>query len=218
MVQTVKKIMLKVRQSSTDPDLSLLCLRTTPIDNNLPSPAKLLYSWQLRSDLPLLSSHTPQDTAVHKNLQAHQRTQEKYHDRSTCDLPPLHTGQHVHLTETNGTWTPATLVEKKPELRSYTVRTPNGGLCCRNCRQLRDLTAPPKHITWADQASPSINRTSSPDQQQQINMPAITTAPLPKADSFTPNGQTSYKPAPVQTPLRCSSIHTKLPQRLIESM
>ena len=38
MVQTVKKTMLKARQSSTDPDLSLLCLRTTPIDNNHPPP------------------------------------------------------------------------------------------------------------------------------------------------------------------------------------
>ena len=83
MVQTVKKTMLKARQSSTDPDLSLLCLHTTPIDNNLPSPAELLYSRQLRSNLPLLSSHTPQDTAVHKNLHAHQRTQKKYHDQSS---------------------------------------------------------------------------------------------------------------------------------------
>ena len=218
MVQTVKKTMLKARQSSTDPDLSLLCLRTTPIDNNLPSPAELLYSRQLRSNLPLLSSHTPQDTAVHKNLQARQRTQKKYHDRSARDLPPLHTGQHVRLQEANGTWTPANVVEKRPEPRSYTVRTPNGGLYRRNRRQLRDLTAPPKHITWADQTSPDINHTSSPNQQQQINMPATTTAPPPKADSFTPNGQTSDKPAPAQTPLRCSSRHTKPPQRLIESM
>ena len=218
MVQTVKETMPKARQSSTDPDLSLLCLRTTPIENNLPSPAELLYSRQLRSSLPLLSSHTPQDTAVHKNLQARQRTQKKYHDRSARDLPPVHTGQHVRLQEANGTWTPATVVEKRPEPRSYTVRTPNGGLYRRNRLQLRDFTAPPKHITWADQTRPDINRTSSPDQQQQINMPATTTAPPPKADSFTPNGQTSDKPAPAQTRLRCSSRHTKPPQRLIESM
>ena len=183
-----------------------------------PLPCQLLYSRQLRSNLPLLSSHTPQDTAVHKNLQARQRTQKKYHDRSARDLPPLHTGQHVRLQEANGTWTPATVVKKRPEPRSYTVRTPNGGLYRRNRRQLRDFTAPPKHITWADQTSPDTNRTSSPDQQQQINMPATTTAPPPKADSFTPSGQTSDKPAPAQTPLRCSSRHTKPPQRLIESM
>ena len=124
MVQTVKKTMLKARQSSTDPDLSLLCLRTTPIDNNLPSPAELLYFRQLRSNLPLLSSHTPQDTAVHKNLQARQRTQKKYYDRSARDLPPLHTGQHVRLQEANGTWTPATVVEKRPEPRSMIMFMP----------------------------------------------------------------------------------------------
>ena len=140
------------------------------------------------------------------------------HDRSARDLPPLHTGQHVRLQEANGTWTPATVVENRPEPRSYTVHTPNGGLYRRNRRQLQDFTAPPKHITWADQTSPDTNRTSSPDQQQQINMPATTTAPPPKADSFTPSGQTSDNPAPAQTPLRCSSRHTKPPQRLIESM
>ena len=80
MVQTVKKTMLKARQSDTDPDLSLLCLRTTPIDNNLSSPAELLYSCQLRSNLPVLSF---QAKAVHKNLQAHQQTQKKYHDQTT---------------------------------------------------------------------------------------------------------------------------------------
>ena len=183
-----------------------------------PPPAKLLYSRQLRSNLPLLSSHTPQATAtLHKNLQARQWMQKKYHDQSACDLPPLHTSQHVHLQEANGTWTPATVVEKMPKPHSYTVCTLNGGLYHRNRRQLRDLTAPPKHITWADQTSPDINRTSSPNQQQQINMPA-TTAPPPKADSFTSNGQTSDKPVRAQTSLRCSSRHTKPPQRLIESM
>ena len=80
VVQTVKKTMLKARQSDTDPDLSLLCLRTTPIDNNLSSPAELLYSCQLRSNLPVLSF---QAKAVHKNLQAHQQTQKKYHDQTT---------------------------------------------------------------------------------------------------------------------------------------
>ena len=113
-----------------------------------PPPAKLLYSWQLRSNLPLLSSLTPQATAtLHKNLQARQWMQKKYHDQSARDLPPLHTSQHVHLQEANGTWTPATVVEKRPKLHSYTVRTLNGSLYHRNRRQLWDLTAPPKHIT-----------------------------------------------------------------------
>ena len=68
MVQTIKKTMLKARQSGADPDLSPLCLRTNPIDNNLPFPAELLCSRQLRSNVSLLSSHTPQDKAVHQNL------------------------------------------------------------------------------------------------------------------------------------------------------
>ena len=70
----------------------------------------------------------------------------------------------------------------------------------------------------ADTRSNIININHWCGQQQQINMPATTTASPPKADSFTPNGQTSDKPAPAQTALRCSSRHAKPPQRLIENM
>ena len=128
MVQTIKKTMLKARQSDTDPDLSLLCPRTNPIDNNLPSPAELLCSRQLRSNVSLLSSHTPKDKAVQQNLQVRQQRRKKYLDRSARDLSPLHTSQRIHLQKANGTWTPATVVEKKSEPPSHTVRTPNCGL------------------------------------------------------------------------------------------
>ena len=60
MVQTVKKTMLKARQSSTDPDLSLLCLRTTPIDKQPPLPCRtpILPAAQIQPPSPLLP-HTP---------------------------------------------------------------------------------------------------------------------------------------------------------------
>ena len=41
-IQTVKHVMKKARQNGQDLDLTLLCLRTTPIDSKLPSPTELL--------------------------------------------------------------------------------------------------------------------------------------------------------------------------------
>ena len=41
-VQTVKKLFTKAKESGGDPHLAMLCLRTTPIYHNLPSPCELL--------------------------------------------------------------------------------------------------------------------------------------------------------------------------------
>ena len=64
MVQTVKKTMLKARQSSTDPDLSLLCLRTPPPppphrqQPPLPCRTPILPAAQIQPPSPLFP-HTP---------------------------------------------------------------------------------------------------------------------------------------------------------------
>lgn len=51
-VKIVKKTFQKAKKSNTDPNIALLCLRSTPIDGQLPSPAELLFGRQVRDDLP----------------------------------------------------------------------------------------------------------------------------------------------------------------------
>ena len=51
-VQTIKKTILKCRETKEDIDLALLALRTTPLSSNIPSPAELLNSRMLKSTLP----------------------------------------------------------------------------------------------------------------------------------------------------------------------
>ena len=41
-IQTIKRDLIKAKQTGKDPNLAMLCLRTTPINRNLPSPAELL--------------------------------------------------------------------------------------------------------------------------------------------------------------------------------
>ena len=51
-VQTVKKMILKCRETKEDIDLALLALRTTPLSSNIPSPAELLNGRVFKSTLP----------------------------------------------------------------------------------------------------------------------------------------------------------------------
>ena len=60
-IQTVKHVMKKSRQSGQDLDLALLCLRTTPIDSKLPSPAELLNGRKAQSTLLTKIVDTHQD-------------------------------------------------------------------------------------------------------------------------------------------------------------
>jgi len=51
-VQTVKNLLLKAEASGQDPYLALLTNRSTPVDNNLPSPAQRLNHRDHRTQLP----------------------------------------------------------------------------------------------------------------------------------------------------------------------
>ena len=51
-VRTVKDTLTKAHQSGQDPDMALLCYRSTPINSKLPSPAGLMNSRRYRTLLP----------------------------------------------------------------------------------------------------------------------------------------------------------------------
>jgi len=51
-VKSVKAALLKAKNSHRDPDMALLCLRTTPMDHKLPSPAELLLGRAIQDNLP----------------------------------------------------------------------------------------------------------------------------------------------------------------------
>ena len=51
-VGIVKDTLKKAKQSGIDPQLAMLCLRSTPIDVRTPSPAELLYGRKIHYNLP----------------------------------------------------------------------------------------------------------------------------------------------------------------------
>ena len=56
-VQTVMSALRKAKADGLDPELALLCLRSTPIDNKLPSPAEMLYTRKIQENLPVKVSN-----------------------------------------------------------------------------------------------------------------------------------------------------------------
>ena len=61
-----------------------------------------------------------------------------YHDRSATDLSPLTAGQPVRIQDqATKKWHPGTVNYKRPEPRSYEVKTQSGSVLRRNKSHLR---------------------------------------------------------------------------------
>ncbi|GFO18962.1 Pol polyprotein [Plakobranchus ocellatus] len=120
MVQTAKKLLVKSKEE--DPHIALLNYRTSP-SQNLPSPAELLMGRKLRTKLPSLKSHhqTKNSQQELKQMKENQRQQRK-HPRG-FDLQPLEAGNDVFMRNQADTlWTPAKVVKKAIEPRSYILQ------------------------------------------------------------------------------------------------
>ena len=89
----MKKLFTKAKESGGDPHLAMLCLRTTPIDHNLPSPCELLNGRRYKSNLTKVTNKasTPrsynilpaQGTAYRRNRQHLRDTQEGWKEPSS---------------------------------------------------------------------------------------------------------------------------------------
>ena len=76
----------------------MLCLQSTPLSHDLPSPAELLNSRVYQTNLPAVSSSFCYSTGdVGVKLQRRQDQQKILYDRSTRSLPALSERSSVHL-------------------------------------------------------------------------------------------------------------------------
>ena len=113
----------------------MLCLRTTPINHNIPSPAERLNNHILRSNL-IAKVSTPRFSNtdhICEELKHKQNMQKMYHDRTAHDLPPLVPGQDVRILDNQtGKWKPATITSRCGEPRSYILQLQDGSSKRRN--------------------------------------------------------------------------------------
>ena len=96
VVGTVKAVMKKVKQWRTDPQLALLCLRSTHLDARTPSPAELLYGRKIRANLPVKSDVTP---TVQNHREWLESTAEYYNRTAGPELPTLLPGMKVMMQD-----------------------------------------------------------------------------------------------------------------------
>ena len=171
-IQTVKMTLTKAKETGHDPKLALLSLRSTPIDNQLPSPGELLYQRKLKSDLPVRVRNTdPNSDVIASRLKSRQDIQKAYHDTRARDLPPLITGQHVRIQDhATKRWNPGVVTSKTSELRSYNVLTPNGNILRRNRSHIRETGEKHTRVNMDDSEPPDL-------PQPAPQMPVVVTVP-----------------------------------------
>ena len=138
-VQTVKAAMKKAKDGHVDPNIALQCLRATPIDAHLPSPAELMFGRKIRTNLPVhIRNQDPRRDEVKQRLMERQERQKADFDKNTKPLPPLSTGQSVRVqNQETGKWEEGRIVHKRSEPRSYDVDTHSGHVLRRNRRHIR---------------------------------------------------------------------------------
>ena len=118
----------------------MLCLRSTPLCHDLPSPAELLNGRPYQTNLPAVSK--PPFSAngdVNVKLQLRQARQKVQYDKTAQQ--PLHSlfpEDCVRvLNPTTGIWEPGIVQHVADTPRSYLVATDKGGIVRRNRRHLR---------------------------------------------------------------------------------
>ena len=124
--------------------MALLSLRTTPLDNHLPSPAEILYGRKISTRIPtLLNTNNPKDYQIRNQMNINSKKQQQYYNRNTKDLPELTVGSKVLVLQENDTQLPATVINKCTEPRNYIVEMlDDGKLLRRNRRHLREIYRP----------------------------------------------------------------------------
>ena len=141
-VQTVKKTILKCRETKEDIDPALLALRTTPLSSNIPSPAELLNGRVFKSTLPGKIQPSKNQEEVRNWLKARQDNQCYYYNRHTKELPELHRDQAIYVQDpARKTWNPARVIDQAETPRSYLIKTGTGAQLRRNRIHLRPNNA-----------------------------------------------------------------------------
>jgi transposase InsO family protein len=126
MVQTVKKLLSKARDSGQDVYLALLNWRATPISSTISlSPAELLNGRRYKTRLNVAANTgktISKRKSVERALKKSQEKQKAIYDKHTKALPTLNE-QDKHVYMRDGHWKPVKVVGKADAPRSYLVQT-----------------------------------------------------------------------------------------------
>lgn len=203
-VKIAKTLIAKAHKAGADVHLALLDYYNTPTEALDSSPAQRLFSRRTRTIMPtsdrLLQPSIPldvKDKMVKKKLKS-----QVYYNQATKELDTLHRGEMVRIQDRD--WAKGTVL-KQCDIRSYRVRTEDGGIYRRNRRSLRrtDESSNTTLRTTAERPpvlpfSLSGQAVASPHTAGQVELPSQPPSPYgPKAsaiEKMTTNGNTPNRP------------------------
>ncbi|XP_055841107.1 uncharacterized protein LOC129908549 [Episyrphus balteatus] len=175
-----KKLLMKCKESGSDPYVSLLHYRTVA-KGTIPSPSELLMSRKLRTKIPSMSKNYNSKEInykmVEKELKSKNNKSKAHYDKSSKSLEPLKEGQKV-LYKQNPTsnWTSGIVTEKCQEPRSYIIEDKQGSTYRRNRQHIIDTHTdktvdPVSELTQDTETSPQdTNYTTSSEVNQDIEL------------------------------------------------
>eukprot|EP00057_Strongylocentrotus_purpuratus_P021801 XP_011676275.1 PREDICTED: uncharacterized protein LOC105444129 [Strongylocentrotus purpuratus] len=179
-VKIVKNLIRKCQDSRQYVYRALQDYRSSPLECGK-SPAELLYSRRLRSNLPMVDKlldpqHIdPQQVREKKEWQ--KVKQEERYDKHARDLPELNIGQNMH----NNRWSQGGIVKVKLQNRSYLVETEYGEIRRRNRHHLR-----PAPRQRDDRFQQTTQTDSDPDDNADVSEPTPerSSVPAQQASSY----------------------------------
>ena len=199
-VQTVKNVLQKCKESGQDPHLAMLCLRSTPLSHDLPSPAKLLNGRMYQTNLPAVSKPSSSSNGdVNVKFQLRTDKQKAQYDKTAKQpIQPLFAEDCVRIhNPANNRWEPGVVHCVADAPRSYMVANSTGGVLRRNRRHLRRTDEP-----FGDSRSEELVTSSSSASPDSVSV------------ASSPAGETDPPSVAVPPPLRRSTRRVKAPQRL----
>jgi len=219
-VQTVKDVLHKCKESGQDPHLAMLCLRSTPLSHDLPSPAELLNGRVYQTNLPAVSK--PSFSAngdISVKFQLRQDKQKVQYDKTAQQsLPSLFPEDRIRVyNPASGTWMQGIVQNVADTPHSYLVATKKGGTL-RNRRHLRTtvLSVPNDEVPDDVPVADSISHAADHEERSASSAPV---SPESAACSFAEPSESVSSPSssadpPPVLPLPRSSRRVKPPDRL----
>lgn len=201
MIQTVKSTIRKTVEAGENVDLAILTLRTTPIDDKLPSPAELIFGRKIRGTLPIVTrNQLPARDDIRERFHDRQDKQKFYHDRMANDLSPLYRGQKVVTqNHVDQRWYPATVMRKCDEPRSYIIQNDKGNLIRRNRIMIRPSSSQQEPAVGTEANNnknlPRYVYASSPTHDSAINVQAPHTPRATNNSNQSPDASRNTEPA-----------------------
>jgi transposase InsO family protein len=140
-VQTIEHIILKCNEDGKDLYLALLNLRNTPRHPETGSPVQRLFGRRTRTRLPtantLLKPSIKEPDIVRNRLDTFRNSAKRLYDRGSKPMKDVQPGETVRVWTRDQRWTPAKVISRSAQPRSYEVLMPSGNVWRRNRIHIR---------------------------------------------------------------------------------